>query len=660
MLDETESTLEFQKRRKYPLLPVIIVVTALTMVVFHLLSNFMILQSTNRQLNMHLGFALILSFLAALEKGGRYRPLAFLFLVASILSIGYMHIFEPDLIMRIGRFNSLDVVVGIIIILVSYEASRLTFGFVIPAVGTFFLAYTFLGHHIPGLFHHPPVAVDRGLTFLVLGFDGLYGTTLFSSLTIIFYFVLFGSVLQAAGAGAFFIEVGKLIGSKVRSGPALTSVISSSMVATITGTPGPNIILTGSVTIPLMKKAGFSPEVAGAVEAVASTGGQIMPPVMGAAAFIMANITGVPYAKIMMLSIIPALLYYVPLALGVQLYAIKRNIAGFLGGSADFSIIARQSVLFLVPFALIVYLLITGFSPMYAASWAILACMGLSLGRLLLHFFSKESPLTVAGLLEWCKKMGQGLVIGAILASQVAAICALLGTMINAVALTGMDIKLCSVVNLWSGGNLILALVMTALISMILGCGLPSVAAYLIVAITICPILTSMGVGLIEAHFFVFWCSIMGWMTPPVAPAPLIAAALAGAGFLRTSWQAIIFAAPGWFIPFMLVLSPSVMGLFRQGAIEAISSIGLAAAGLCSLTILTHRWYILRLSWIQIILAALVTVGMLGYFFTNHSLSMATMGLASLSILTVWQFLEKRYIGMRKRPSSFEKRIAKR
>jgi TRAP transporter 4TM/12TM fusion protein len=641
MLKDIESGLRSDSKEKSKLW-LLIAAVALAMTANQLLANFVILQATNRQLNTHLGFALILTFLIALQKKGKYRLVALLFLLASVFSISYLYILEPELVMRIGRPNTLDIIVGILIIIAAYEASRLAFGPVLPIVGILFLAYTFGGHFLPGILYHPAIALDRGLTFMVLGFDGLYGTALFTSMTIVFYFIVFGSLLQATGAGEFFIEVGKIVGRKVRSGPALTSVLSSSMVASITGTPAPNIILTGSFTIPLMKKVGFEPEVAGAVEAVASTGGQIMPPVMGAAAFLMANIIGIPYANIMVAAIIPALLYYVPLGLGVQLYAMRHHISGFLGQEVDYRLILRSSPLFVIPFIIIIYLLLAGFSPMYAASWAILGCLSLSLGSFLLSPRPQNSPLTFSQFWAWCMKIGKGLITGAILAAQISAVCALLGVAINAIALTGMDIKLCGAVNAWAGGNLILALLITALISLILGCGLPSIAAYLIVAIAVCPILTSMGVPLLQAHFFVFWCAIMGWLTPPVATAPLIAGKLAGAGFLKTCWQSIILAAPGWFIPFMFVLTPSLLGHFNLGPLEAFTSVGIAAVGVCALTVLLQRQFVLPLNFPQIIMVALAIIGLIGYFLTNHSLVVASLGLVFAVAVVTWQIIQKR------------------
>ncbi len=630
------------KSRLDKIVNIIIGVLGLAMVVYHLISVFVFIQEPFRHLNTHLGFGLLLVFLTSFQKSRKYRPVAVLFLLATLFGVLYVHIFAPELEMRVGLNTDFDIFVGIVIIVVVFEASRLAFGLVLPIVGLLFMAYLAFGHLLTGIFTHLPITLNRAVTFMCIGLEGVYGNLMYASVGIVFYFILFGAVLQAVGAGEFFIEVGKAVGRKVRSGPALTSVMSSSMVASVTGTPAPNIILTGSITIPLMKRAGFKPEVAGAVEATASTGGQIMPPVMGAAAFIMSSITGISYASIMLAAVIPALLYYIPLGIGVQLHALRHNIRGFLGEEVNLRLMRNRAPLFLVPLIIIVWLLIAGHSPMFAASWAILATLAVSFLSLFPPFRSKESPLTHTELWGWSKKIGGGLIQGAILAGQIAAIVALLGTMINAVAMTGLDIKLVSAVEDWSGGNLLLALLLTMFIAMILGCGLPAIAAYLLVAIVVARVLTNMEVSVLQAHFFIFYCSIMGWLTPPVATAPLIAGVLAGAPFLKTCWQAIRLATPGWFIPFMFVLSAPLLGQFDAGPLESFTAILFAIIGLCSLTILVHGQLYTRLNIGQRMLVFLAAAALIGYFFLGQNLPMAVGGIVCLVLMVLWQLRSRR------------------
>jgi TRAP transporter 4TM/12TM fusion protein len=337
----------------------------------------------------------------------------------------------------------------------------------------------------------------------------------------------------------------------------MTAVVGSTLVGMVTGIPGANVAITGNFTIPLMKEAGYKPEQAGAIEAAASTGGQFMPPVMGAAAFIMSGLTGIPYIQIAIAAFVPALLYAVANGLYSHFQALKLNIAP-LGIKADIRELVSTSPTFIVPFAVIIYFFLRGYSPAFVAFWAVVT-------TLILTVIVKPRPSV--------NELFGGFSRGAIMGAQIGIACASIGIIVRVVEMTGLGVKLGSIIGTLSGGIPILALIFTAGAALVLGTGVPTTPAYILVGMIAAPVLVNMGYSLMQSHLFVLYFACMSMVTLPVAPAAVVAAKLSGTTFLKTAAECVKPAAAGWLIPFvfmwvpLLILQPGELAWFQGLAI---------------------------------------------------------------------------------------------
>ncbi|MGD9829031.1 MAG: TRAP transporter permease, partial [Hyphomicrobiaceae bacterium] len=412
----------------------------------------------------------------------------------------------------------------------------------------------------------------------------------------------FGSLLSVIKVNDLFFEIGKAAGRIFSGGPGQTAVISSSLVGTVTGAAVANIAITGAFTIPFMKKVGYKPEDAGAIEATASTGGQIMPPVMGASAFLMASFLGVPYATIMAAALIPAILYYWSVVLGVQFLSVKAGIEAPIE-RVDRALVMRRMPLFLIPLAVMITLLAMHFSPSVAAFWSILLAIALSM-------LQKDTRPTLSGLAA-C--LAEGAVIGA----QIGVSLAIVGLMAQTLITTGLGSKIAGLVELLSAGNLILALILTMVVSLILGCGVPTSAAYGLVAIVVVPALVKLGVAPLAAHFFAFYFAVISAVTPPVALASLAGAGIAGASYMRTSISAFKLAIAGFIIPFLVVFNPAVI-LEPENWVWAVGSAVAIPVGLTALTAAIYNCGLTPFTRTERLMAALTAVMMSGYAVFRH------------------------------------------
>lgn len=577
----------------------------MAMVVYHFIGVFLSPLDPTYHINTHLTFALLMVFLpalaAAVQKGQKLG--AFLLLLLTVAALGcvtYVYVFSEDLQIRSGLPTTVDVIIGVILLIAVFEACRTAIGLSLPLFAVGFVAYGLLGQYLPGPFYHAPVAFDRLISWLAINLTtGIYSSLLFISANIVFLFIMFASLLEVTKAREFFIIFGSLVGSKIRGGPAQTAVVSSALVGTITGSGAANVVITGSVTIPLMKKIGFKPEMAAAVEAVASSGGMLMPPVMGTAAFIMVSLTGITYAKICSAAIIPALLYYISAGVAVYLYAGKAKIP-LTSTAVDYRLLLRRAPLFIIPFSVLVVLLALGYSAAYAAGLALIA--GLFLG-----FISKETRPSFSFFVETFTR-------GAETASQVGVMLALAGTFMAIMSLTQLGVKVVYVVEALSGGHLAAVLFLTMVTSLLLGCVVPMSGGYLLVALLVTPILTRMGVTVIQAHFFALFFSLLGWLTPPVAPSVIIAARLAKSSFLKTAWESLRIAAPCFVVPFMFVYNPALLGNFSSGILWGLISIVAALLVVASLAVTLFNYYFIKISWLERLLTLAALVGSFSFF----------------------------------------------
>ena len=561
------------------------------------------------QRSAHLGFILFLAFLI-FPITGSSRPrgtvgwlVDAVFLTAAFLSGFYIFYFLDDIIERAGWWSQTDIVMGIIATLAVLEASRRVVGLGMTIIGMIAIAYAlagprgalpWLGDWMPGILSHRGASVDRLVGQLYLGQEGIFGLPLGVAATYVFMFVLFGAFLEVTGAGKFFIDLAFAATGRKPGGPAKAAVIASAGMGSISGSAIANVVTTGAFTIPLMKKLGYKPKEAGGIEAAASTGGQITPPLMGAGAFLMSEYTNVPYIEIVLVSIFPAILYLGTVYLFVHLVAMKTGMKGM--AAADLPVVRdvlKAGWQFIVPLVVLVYLLVNNISPTRVGFWAIIsviAVTALRAGFTLLVLDPREGKLLTAdrlraSLLNGVRLMGQALELGARNAVAVSVACAVAGIIVGVVGLTGLGLKFSSMMISLSGGNLALALVFVLLASLILGLGLPVTAAYIVLIILVGPALQNdFGVPLLIAHLVVFWYSQDSNVTPPVALAGFAGAAIAGAKPMETSIVAWKYAKGLYLIPAFMVYNPEIiMGgetwyVIWTGIIVIIGLVGLVAA----------------------------------------------------------------------------------
>lgn len=536
------------------LLPKILIGLSLLMVVYHLTYTQYLLVGPIYHLNLHYMMALVLVFLGALQetKSSGSKIMCGLMVLLSIYATGYIFI-EFDALQTfrapIMALTTQDMFVGLLLVGLGLEASRRAFGPVFPIVALCFISYAVFGHLLTGVLSSPEISLPDLLTSYAMGLDsGIYGSSLAISANYIFLFVVFGSVLGVTGASTFFNQVGVLAGRRLAGGPAIAAVVSSALMGSITGSAMANVVTTGSFTIPLMKRMGYRPEQAGAIEAAASTGGQIMPPIMGATAFVLAEMSQRPYADVMVAGILPAVLYFLSVGVYAQLQAKKLGLnASVIQTDLDTRSFLMEAPIFLVPLLIITTILLLGYTPMFTIFWALIALLVLNF----LDIWRK-------GQWERMKEILPAFADGAVTGAKIGVTCAVLGPIITTMTKTMLGIKIPSIIAMWCGGSLLMALILTALVCIILGMGLPTLAAYLIVAMVGVPTLVNLGVDPFSAHLFVFVFAVFSCLTPPIATSAVPAAGIAGAGYLATALEASKVGCVGFIIPFMLVFAPEI------------------------------------------------------------------------------------------------------
>jgi len=520
---------------------IVIAIVAVGMAVYHLGNCYYSIVGTVEHRIVHLAFAMALILLTSAKTSKRPLPLILLIPV-TLICFGYLWSNLERLQFDMGFPLPVDVVVGFIVLFVVFLGCSLSFGIVLPIMAVILLLYGFTAHYVGG----PMLSVQEIITTVCLTFGSydLWGIILVISANIIFLFVFFGGMLQGLGATDFFLELGKVIGRYTRSGPAMTAVISSAFMGMTAGQATPNIAVTGAFTIPLMKKVGYKPEVAGSIEAAASGGGQIMPPIMGAGAFVMADLLGVPYSKIIIMAAIPAILYFASVAIFVHLSAVKSNVIPFKE-DVDRKKIYNNAPLFIVPLLAILALLFFGYPAMFAAFWGIASL-------LILSFIRKETRPSLSRIIAGC-------ISGATTGAKVAVACATLGPIIALVTKTGLGMKVGYSVELWCGGNIFLGLIILMVAVIILGLEVPTVAAYLIAAAVAIPSLVRLGLEPFQAHMFAYYFGAFSGLTPPVGMAAIVASKLAGARYIRTALHSIVAASAGFLVPFIFAFNGALL-----------------------------------------------------------------------------------------------------
>jgi len=540
---------------------------ALAMVAVHVFQLFTFTLPSGQFRNLHLAFSVAIGFLALIETLQPSRrlvaALGWLAVALTAAVAVYIHL-EYRALTEVRSFlpNEADIVVGLLLLALALILSGFQWGWTIPALALIGLAYGLWGYMLPGdIFFHGGIAPKRLLAYTSIPyFQGLLGGLTSLSAGTIFMFMMFGGALKATGAIDFIVKVGFAVGRHSKAGPALVAVTSSGLMGTVSGSTVANVASTGALTIPLMKRYGFKGSFAGAVEAVSSTGGQLMPPVMGLAAFLIVGMTGIAYNSVMLAAIAPALIYYAYLMLAVHLRASNlgldaRDIVLDDDGVSLGTATLRQWHL-MAAIALLVWLLVTGTPAGLAALIAVLTLLGLDALITIITGYARP-----AAWAEAARRVLNGLIEGARSGAAVATVIAVIGVLIEVLTVTGFAQKLSFFMLDLSDGSLFTLSIVVALSCLVFGLGLPTSAAYFIVALFGAPALVELGVPLLAAHMFVFYFANLSAITPPVAVAALVGANIAEARFWPTAFQAVRLGLPGFLLPFLFLFEPQILGL---------------------------------------------------------------------------------------------------
>jgi TRAP transporter 4TM/12TM fusion protein len=632
---------------------------------------------------IHVGFLILMSFGLAANfsaKSNAGRAAGWLIGSAGFLCGLYQWIFYADLIARDGDPTRFDLVVGTLLAVLIFEGTRRLMGLALPLMCGACILYWFFGQYLPAPFNHRGYAFDQVITHLSYGTEGFYGVPIYVSATYIFLFILFGSFLERAGMIQLFTDVSLGLFGRTRGGPAKVAVFASGMMGTISGSGVANVVTVGQFTIPLMIKFGYRRAFAAGVEATASMGGQIMPPVMGAVAFIMAETLGVEYSVIVKAAVIPALLYFVSAFWMVHLEAGKYGLVGMKKSetpSAWNALVARWYLV--LPLAALVYMLFEGFTPLYAGSiglaltvalilgasialgvpstlfryvfWIALALVAAAVSRNGLEIVPVAGVVAVLLLITALVRGGRAtlracrdsLAESAKSALTVGMACAIVGAIIGMMTQTGVG----TIFGTWIIGlgakSLFLALVMTMLLSILLGTGIPTIPTYIITAALAAPALAKLGVPLIISHMFAFYYGIMADLSPPVALAALAAAPIAKENPDKIGWEAMRIALAGYVIPFVFVYSPALMlqagdpmeaELGFYGAVAFATFKALVAIGLFG--VVAIGFLFTKMTWLERLVAFVAAMCLLGDFrFSDIA------GFALTVAIVLWQWRQR-------------------
>ena len=506
----------------------------------------------------HLAFVQFLAFLLfpATKKMPR-NTLPWYDVVLGLAGAGcwmYIVINFEQLARRTGVNTVLDVIIGIIGIIILFESCRRIVGLPIMIIASVFIAYAFLGKYLPGFLHHRGYSLQRVVCHLFYNTEGIMGTPIGACSTFIFLFILFGALLEKTGIGQFFIDVCNAIAGGASGGPAKVAVLSSALLGTVSGSSVSNTVGSGSFTIPMMKKLGYRAEFAGAVEASASTGGQLMPPIMGAAAFLMAESLGLPYITIVKAAIIPALLYFTGIFITVHLEAKKNGLKGEPKETLPkFLPLFLSRGYMILPLVVIIWFLCSGKTAVFAALMGIVACLAVGIAVSIVDMFKGRKPtFGTKDLIDVICAAARNII-------SVAIACGMAGIIIGVVTLTGLGLKLGAGLVSLAGNKLFLTLLFTMIASIILGMGAPTTANYLITSTITATAIIQLGVEPLAAHMFAFYFGIIADVTPPVALAAIAGAAIARGKPMLTAVNATKLAIGAFIIPYMFVYNPQML-----------------------------------------------------------------------------------------------------
>ena len=523
----------------------------------------------------------------------------------------------------IDQLTTNDLVFGTLLLLLTIEATRRTTGLGLTAIVVFLIGYNLFGHYLNGILYHSRIDYPYFLDITVFTADGIFGAPLRVAATYAFLFILFGTFLDKAGGGEFFYKLGAIVTGRQVGGMAKIAIFSSGIYGTISGSPTSDVVTTGSVTIPLMKKVGYSPALAGAIEVVASSGGSIMPPVMGAVAFIMAEYTGIPYWQIALAAVVPALLYYFGVFTQVHLRSDRLGMRGIAPEDIpSFRAIIRTSPVFVIPLAVIITFLVRGYSPTLAAVFG-------TLSVLLVSLF--ESPRSLLP-----KSVLTTLSVVTLRVVPITAACAAAGLVIGGLSITGLSGKFSGMIVLMTGGYMLPALFAAAAFTILLGMGMPTPSAFILASVLVGPVLRDLGMSVMTSNMFLLYYSALSAMTPPVAVAAYAAAGIAQANPIHIAALSTRLAISAFVVPFTFAFGPEL--LLIGDPLRVCFAILTAIAGVFVLSIAAEGWWRGHLKvWVRTLLLGA------GVCFVSSSLIMFSVGLCICGLVYVGGLFGQRY-----------------
>jgi len=659
--DNTQTVLTNSKTRKnfnntlVKITASIVMVIAVSLSLYQLYTAGIAALTALIQRSIHLAAILSLTFLLKPPfKGARKDRLSFwVFLdwalvLASISCTLYICYNLTAIFERQGDWLTSDLVVSIIGTILVLEACRRVIGLFMTAIALVGILYAMYGPYMPELIIHKGYSIERIVTTLWLTTEGIFGLPLGVAATFVFVFVLFGAILESTGGGAFFIDLAYSLTGRFSGGPAKTSVVASGFLGSVSGSAVGNVVATGSFTIPMMKKVGYRPHVAGAIEAAASTGGQLMPPIMGAGAFLMAEFTNTSYLTIIKIALFPAIMYYISVLLFVHYEAKKFGLEGQPKESLPKLLnVMKEGIHFIIPLLILIYVLLANYSPMMAGFVTVITTLITSLAANSVRWATGHRNFTFKNSKNVTKRISvvrlyvnegksilHALEAGAKNAIMVSVACAAAGIIVGMVTLTGMGLKFSSLVIDLSFGIKVFAILLIGAASLVLGMGLPVTASYIVLATLAGPALLDMGVPLVIAHMIVFWYSQDANVTPPVSLASFAGAGVAGASPMRTAFTSWKLAKGLYIIPIVMAYRP-LLGIGKNYSLlswDVFIPFVATTLGLVAFTSAMERYFIRQANWLE---TALLWISSAALLWPTYSTDIA--GLIAFAIVVFFQ-----------------------
>ncbi|MBM7095773.1 TRAP transporter permease [Bacillus sp. H-16] len=547
---------------------IIVSALAIFLSLYHMYTSYFGTPVTLQHRSLHVAVILALVFLLypPFKKASRTKLPWYdiLFTLMAFSTTVYIFVDYLGIVNRGGMPNTYDLIFGGMLVILVLEAARRVTGWGLPVLGILFLLYGLFGREMSGIFRHRGYTWDEIVNFMYVTTEGVYGTAIGVSATYIFLFILFGAFLSKSGMGQFFNDLAMAIAGQTKGGPAKVAVIASGFLGSINGAAVANVVTTGSFTIPLMRKIGYSRNFAGAVESAASVGGQILPPIMGAAAFIMAEMLGIPYSQIVLAALLPALLFYLGIIVQIHLRATKLGLKGISKDNLPQVMdVLKERGHLLIPLMFLMYMLFfSGRTIIFSAFLTIIVTVIVAMIR-------KTTRMSVKDILDALEN-------GARMAVSVAVACASVGLVVGIATMTGFGLKLANGIVTLGGESLFLTLVFTMIACIVLGMGLPSIPTYIITATMAAPALVSLGIEPLVAHLFVFYFGLFANITPPVALAAFAAAGISGGDQMKTGFVSLKLAIAGFIVPYMFVYNHSLLLIdtsFVDGTLVVITAV---------------------------------------------------------------------------------------